>query len=191
MPYSYPQQISTLMEHIIRINPRSLLDVGCGLGVYGFLSRIHLEQYDLFDENFDVERNKNWKRRIDCIEGFPRYIKCWHEWAYDNIYLGDLMGVLDKLLLRGDRYELSICIDVIEHFTKEEGFQLLDKLEAVSEAVIVSTPKEFFEQEIEQNPLENHKSLWHPEDFTQRGYIIVEHPLSLIALREKSHPSSS
>ncbi len=189
MPYSYPQQISTIIEQILRINPMSLLDVGCGLGVYGFLSRIHLEQYDLFDENFDVARNPNWKRRIDCIEGFPRYIKCWHEWAYDNIYVGDIIEFLNRLSLRREIYDMAICIDVIEHFTREEGFLLMDRLESISKAVLISTPKEFFEQSIEQNPLEDHKSLWYPEDFTSRGYVIVEHPLSLIAVRE-TQPSS-
>ncbi len=186
MPYSYPEQISTILRAILDVNPYSLLDVGCGLGVYGFLSRIHLEQDNLFDENFDVARNPNWKRRIDCIEGFPRYIKCWHEWAYDNIYVGNAVEVLDRLLQTGKSYDMSICIDVIEHFTKEEGYELLAKLEKVSKSVLISTPKEFFEQYIEQNPLEDHKSHWTEEDFTNRGYRIIQHPLSLIALLDRS-----
>jgi 16S rRNA G1207 methylase RsmC len=37
------------MQIVLRENPMSLLDVGCGMGIYGFLCRIYLEQTDLFN----------------------------------------------------------------------------------------------------------------------------------------------
>lgn len=101
MPYSNVEQITPVMTELLRINPQKLLDVGCGLGVYGFLSRIQLDLY--FDESFYTKLFRKfrpgkiqWKTTIDAIEGFEDYLDYIPHWVYDNIFIEDVRTALGK-----------------------------------------------------------------------------------------------
>ena len=70
MPFSFSSQISTIVQYIEQLNPASLLDVGVGMGQYGFLSRINLENINLFqiDDDQATQRPRDeWRVRIDGI----------------------------------------------------------------------------------------------------------------------------
>ena len=51
MPFSQSSQISTIVQYIEQLNPTSILDVGVGMGQYGYLARINLENIHLFEIN--------------------------------------------------------------------------------------------------------------------------------------------
>ena len=79
MPYSNIEQITPIMQEIVRRQPKSMLDAGCGLGIYGMLARVQLDLY--FDESFYLKlfrehrADKRWEGvRIDAIEGFQDYV---------------------------------------------------------------------------------------------------------------------
>ena len=55
------------MTIINALQPRSILDVGCGFGKYGMLLREYL---DVWHERYDKER---WQVRIVGIEAFEQY----------------------------------------------------------------------------------------------------------------------
>ena len=73
-----------------------------------------------------------------------------------------------------ETYDLAIFGDVIEHFEKEKGHEVLKKLFEHTDNIIISTPNGFLPQGAwADNEREVHKSGWTIEDF--KDYTVVEH----------------
>ncbi|MBS0425185.1 MAG: hypothetical protein JSR71_12375 [Proteobacteria bacterium] len=144
-----------------------------------------MENVNLFEIDGPNARQRSrdqWKIRIDGIEGFAGYITAVHEYSYTNLYIGEALKLLSRL---GDKiYDLVLAIDILEHFDKEQGVIFLKECQRVCKgSVLVSTPKEFIEQEVQANPLENHRSHWTEEDFKLCGFdYFLPDSLSLIAI---------
>ena len=175
MPFSQSSQISTIIGFIEKVNPLSMLDVGIGMGQYGFLARNNLEQINLFSVEGPLASQKSkqeWRVRIDGIEGYATYLTPVHEYAYNRIMIGEALELLREV---GDNtYDLVLAVDILEHFTKPDGLIFLSELKRITrQAVLVSTPKEFHSQEIEANPYENHRSHWTDEELTQEEYCEI------------------
>jgi hypothetical protein len=172
MPFSQSSQLSAIMGYIEQSNPRSLLDVGVGMGQYGFLSRTNLEFLNLFEVNGDEGRQRpkeQWKVRIDGIEAYETYITPVHEYVYNTLHIGNALDILPTI--ENNQYEMVIAIDILEHFEKAEGLHFLEALKRVSSGqVLISTPNEFHPQEIEANPFENHRSYWSREALSSAGF---------------------
>lgn len=178
MPFSQSSQISAIVQFIEGEKGRkgeqeqfALLDVGTGMGQYGFLARTNLEHINLFEVNGSHARRKDrseWKILIDGIEVFEKYITPVHEYAYNNIFVGNALEILPTLT---QKYDLVLAIDILEHFDKEAGIEFIRCLKSVSSgSVLISTPKEFIPQEVEANPYENHRSLWSLEELNALGF---------------------
>jgi len=174
MPSSVVSQISTIMQIVMASRPRSVLDIGVGFGKYGFLCREYLELWD------GREKYGQWQHRIDGIEAFAEYVLPLHNMIYDNLYVGDARDILPKLTTK---YGLILLIDVIEHFTLEEGQKLLDICQQMSDACLVSTPLACSDQgEAFGNPYETHRSQWTTNQFERfDNKIFAPDPGSLIA----------
>jgi 2-polyprenyl-3-methyl-5-hydroxy-6-metoxy-1,4-benzoquinol methylase len=174
MPFSQSSKLSTIVGFMETAQPESILDIGTGFGQYGFLARTNIEHFNLFEVNGAVARKREkseWNIVIDGIEAFKDYITPVHEYAYNNIYVGDAMDLLPTLTRR---YDLVLAIDILEHFNKDDGRLFIELLKKVcSGFVLVSTPKEFIEQHIEANPYENHRSCWTPADLQACGFTTV------------------
>ncbi|MDD3517118.1 MAG: hypothetical protein PHQ14_02125 [Chromatiales bacterium] len=172
MPYSNAQQITPIMEEVRRIRPRRMIDVGCGLGVYGMLCRVQLDLYD--DESFDKklfrngERYKRWDTVIDAIEGFEDYLEFIPRWAYDDILIEDVRTALPKL--PDAKYDIALALAIIEHLSKQDGIEFVRQLQRISRSVIVSVPKNVMPQEVAGNDFETHRSQWSQEDFLALGF---------------------
>ncbi len=161
MPTSQHQQISTIVDLIILLNPQSVLDVGVGFGKYGVLCREYLELWD------GREEYHRFRRRIDGIEIFPDYLTPLHTFIYNTMYTGDAQTVIDKLR---EKYDLVLLIDVLEHLPKQEGRLLIKKLLSKHRGVIISTPKDIGDQqEVFENAHEAHLSQWSRREFAQFG----------------------
>ncbi|MGH9124825.1 MAG: class I SAM-dependent methyltransferase [Acidimicrobiales bacterium] len=145
-----------MIDHIVRLQPTRVLDIGPGYGKWGFLVR---EALDFMPGRLAPER---WQVTIDGVDAFP-YASPILDWVYDKVTLGSALDVVDGL--RG--YDLVILGDVIEHFEKRDGFRLLRALLAHNKNVLISTPFDFFEQEIADNPYEQHLSCWCEADFSE------------------------
>lgn len=182
MPFSQSSQLSSIVGFLETAQPESILDVGTGFGQYGFLARTNIEHFNLFEVNGPIARKRErseWKIVIDGIEAFKDYITPVHEYAYNNIFIGDAMDVLPTL---SRRYDVVLAIDILEHFDKDQGRQFIELLKQVcSGSVLVSTPKEFIEQHIEANPYEDHRSCWSFADLQACGFTtVLENPESWI-----------
>ncbi|HXT39939.1 MAG TPA: class I SAM-dependent methyltransferase [Candidatus Angelobacter sp.] len=162
MPSSRPNTIPTVIHLVRQLRPKSILDVGVGFGKWGHLFR---EYTDINEAEQDPTRyrRKNWRVRIDGIEGHAAYLTPMHRYLYDRIHIGDAGELMKKL----PRYDLVFMGDIIEHFEKRAGLRLLrDALKKAGKAVIVTTPKyETGQADLCANELERHRSLWSAKDF--------------------------
>lgn len=175
MPFSQTSQLTPIVGWVEQYKPRSVLDIGIGMGQYGFLLRTKLEALNLFHIEGDkgwLRPREEWQVRIDGIEGFAGYITPVHDWAYNKVMIADALECLATL--PDNSYELLIAIDILEHFDKDEGLRFLAQLRRVaSKAALISTPKDFYEQHVEANPLEDHRSHWSEEDLQGAGFAEV------------------
>lgn len=173
MPSSHPSQLTGIVELITLTHPTSVLDIGIGFGKYGFLAREYLELWD------GRERYDDWTVRIDGIEAYADYVTPAQEFVYNEIYVGNAVKVLPTLT---GRYDLILLIDVLEHFSQEEGAQILRSCEDKGRNVIVSVPKVLSPQGAAfGNPYETHRFHWMKKHFKEKkDHFFVPDTRSLI-----------
>jgi hypothetical protein len=159
VPHSSHDALTAVMQYVVRLQPRRVLDIGPGYGKWGFLVR---EALDFMDGRHEPHE---YAVTIDGLEAFD-YKSPLHDWVYTSIRQGDMRLVAPEL----PAYDLVIMGDVIEHVSKEDGLAVLRALLAKSKNVIVATPDAFFNQEVLDNPYEQHLSLWQREDFREWPY---------------------
>lgn len=142
MPTSFRENIPLILLEIERINPKSILDIGFGRGKYGFLTREYYENI-----------------KVDGLEVFPQYITPLQRNIYGKIYEGNVFE------MEIPQYDLYLLIDIVEHWNKEEGHKLIQKLLTMGK-VLVSTPRSVGEQgAVYGNEWERHISEWGGYDF--------------------------
>ena len=175
MPTSHHDQVNEVLDLIIATNPTKMLDIGVGFGKYGFLAREYLELSDGRDVYGD------WTRQIDGIEGFEEYITPLQRQIYSNIHIGNVLVIIDSI---ETQYDLIILIDVLEHFTYEQGLVLLEKLANKSKYLIVSTPRVVTEQEDAfNNVYETHRFEWKRRHLKKyKSYAFIKNTYSHICL---------
>jgi SAM-dependent methyltransferase len=71
-------------------------------------------------------------------------------------------------------FDVVVASHVIEHLTRDDGFELLRKIEKLARRLIyIETPLGFVEQgALNGNPFQRHLSGWFPMDFESRGYTV-------------------
>ncbi|MEF9426871.1 MAG: GNAT family N-acetyltransferase [Candidatus Mariimomonas ferrooxydans] len=156
----------------MNLKPKTILDVGCGLGIYGALCRIYLEGENLYDrKNLRWNKKENWSVKINCIEGFEKYITDLHKSVYNEIFVSDVQKILKKT---GDNsYDAVLAIDILEHFRKEDGIIFIKELQRTGKNVILATPVKDIRQVVPENPLEDHLSLWNSEELKSLNFRIL------------------
>ncbi len=136
----------------------SILDVGSGTGAL-------LERYEAaVVVGLDIHRPYLLHRKYTSPCIIPIHANASH---------------IDKLFLPGT-FSAVTLIDSLEHFTMEEGIELLRKAEIIaSNRVVVFTPRGFFPQEetdhfhLQGEYYQRHWSGWEPEDFMKLGYSVT------------------
>lgn len=160
MPVSTPVHISHCLERIIPLAPRSVLDIGCGFGLWGFLCREYLDVW-----NGRVQPAQ-WEVRIDGIEMFEPYIQPHQRALYTGILIEDVRQAVRHI----EEYDLIIAGDVIEHLDKRDGEAVLDCLyEKARMALMINIPlgAGWNHPEMHGNPGELHRSQWNEEDLVR------------------------
>lgn len=155
MPSSRYGSIPFVLDLVIKMQPKSILDCGIGFGKWGVLFREYL---DIWKVNKPFQERVT---RIDGVEIFSEYENSvWK--VYDNIYTGNIIDLIPELSVH--KYDLLFMGDVIEHLDKEEGKNLLKELSY--NHIIVITPLHVLKQEtVYNNQYETHKSEWRYQDF--------------------------
>lgn len=166
MPSSRPVTIPYVLGIVSQLRPRSILDVGVGFGKWGYLFR---EYADIAPSEHDPQRyaKAGWQVRIEGIEGHAGYLHPASQYVYDRIHVGDALEVLAGL----GEYDVIFIGDVIEHFDLDAGRRLIaEARERAAKALILTTPKyHTHQQELCDNPLEVHRSLWTTAEFRAQG----------------------
>lgn len=158
MPISDSSVIPSVLKVVSTAKPSSVLDVGVGWGRYGALFRFALESgYP------DISNKSKWAIKIDGVEVFDDYIGDIQKSVYNNIHIGAIEEVLDKI----ENYDVVFLGDVIEHLEKKLARAVLDRLLLASNKfVMVVTPNGSYEQHaVYGNEKEEHVSEWGVEDF--------------------------
>lgn len=143
------------MDVILARQPRSVLDIGCGWGKYGFLLREYLDQ---------------WERQvtIDAVEGFPGYLdRSPAHKIYDEIHEGGFPDVEVP-----GHFDLVLMIDVLEHFTPDDGAAAVARALELGDAVVICTPVGYEQGAEFGNDLEIHRSSW-----TETALKTLGHPV--------------
>jgi len=122
------------------------------------MDREYLELWD-GREKYD---KKDWLRQIDGIEAFKEYITPVHNYICSNMYIAEAI----KILLKLDNYDLILLSDIIEHFDREKGEELLKLCKLKSSKLLIVTPYTVSPQkDAFNNPFEEHKYQWLHSDF--------------------------
>ena len=174
MPSSDHATISQIVEIIRKVNPKSVLDIGIGCGKYGMLIREYLDGHWTGGA---FHKKDTWKTVLVGMEVFGEYITPVHEYLYSEILVVDAYQYLKECNHLG-AFDLVLMGDVIEHFPKDQGKELIgiirDKWLSRKGHLIVSTPN--FQTQINNESLavfgnsnEVHRSRWTMDDFYNLG----------------------
>lgn len=129
-----------------------VLDVGCGLGEWGFLIRIRKRGYPYL-LGMDIWRP--YLRRVRPLG------------VYDEL----IQVRLPHIPLKEKSVDVSVACEVLEHLSKIGGYELMAELGRVTKkTIIVSTPINWPQGEVRGNPYEKHVTEWLLKDFARQGY---------------------
>jgi len=143
-----------VVERTVACAPKSILDVGCGWGRWGFLAREFLE---VWVRRF---RPEDWAVTIHGVDIHEGTWTPLHEYLYDQTFTADI-----RTWDPPQQYDLAICCDVVEHMTKPEAVAMLEKLMSVSAHVLVGVPLDFgLRPGFDSNPYEAHVAVWGEHD---------------------------
>lgn len=133
---------------------RCILDVGCGLG----LPMRCLRQLGLRSEVIGVDVCVRYLQRVKKLE------------IYDDLVLASAKC----LPFKKKSFDSLMCLQVLEHLTKRDGVTALGELSRVAETVIITTPVDFVEADVNPaNPYQKHLSGWVPRDMRHVGYKVT------------------
>jgi SAM-dependent methyltransferase len=151
------------------LEPRSVLDVGCGFGKYGVLLR---EYFDIWQERMDREE---WQLHLEGIEAFEKYHNPIHDYVYNKVYFAEAQKVFGQL----GQFDVVLIADVIEHLEKEEAVALVKQCFEHAPVTIISTPRAFYAQQaLNDNPYEMHRNHFTRADVPSSLHVRVIRAMS-------------
>lgn len=163
MPISSYTILPTLAHELHCRAPKTVLDLGIGLGMYGMIVRQYIDM-----------GVQPYKTKLIGVEVWDRYENpVWQ--LYDNIY----NITIEKFLERDKQtWDCIIIADVIEHFPKFEALKLIEELKTRLSGcgiLLLSTPAWFNPQGAEYgNKYETHLCLFEIRDLVEQGFKILK-----------------
>jgi hypothetical protein len=111
--------------------------------------------------------------RIVGVDGYEPSLKSAQDrGTHDEYHLADVRKVDE--LFGNRRFDACIALDVIEHLTKPDGWQMLAAMERLAtKRVVIFTPNGFVPQQSKNGDLQEHLSGWLPDEMRQRGYQVT------------------
>lgn len=163
MPISNIGSVENGIRLALKISPDSVLDVGFGFGMWGFLLREYLDVRRF--HTWKGLNSANWKVRVDGVDVFEKYVRTpGIEYLYDNLYAMPAAQLFRRLGQDGyaSSYDLVIFSHVLEHMPKDEGLFCIEKALATCGNVIIGLPIHDHEEKVLSfgNPHEAHSSEW-------------------------------
>lgn len=137
-----------LIDHVHRLAPNTILDVGAGGGKNGRMIR------------------QVYNCQIDAIEPTEEYIKENDlKSIYNNVYQTDIDGYIRNY--SQNNYDLVIFSDVLEHLYKNEVINYLDYFLYRSKWIVIIWPTNLLQNsDVRNNYYEIHKSNFYIKDLS-------------------------
>jgi len=114
--------INEIMEYIPS-EAKTIIDVGCGFGIHGFLLRtrrdLHLKRLVALDI---------WQPYLDFVKRFD---------IYDEIVKHDLLHL--PLPFTDNEFDVCLRTEVLEHLPKKAALKSLDEVERIANIIIITT----------------------------------------------------
>lgn len=160
---STARTIPYVIQWMQDLQPRSILDVGCGWGRWGVLAREVLELW------YHRYRPNQWEVHIQGVDINPFNWTPLHDYVYDRVYTDDIRRHAPEYA------ELVIATDVMEHMAKDEAWQTLEMLQRYSAYQIVGVPigPGWARGGFDNNPFEAHVSAWEFEELASKAVTSV------------------
>lgn len=162
MPIGCYAMVPSLAHHLCLHRPARVLDLGMGSGGNGCAVRQWLD--------LGV---RPWKTYLVGVEVWAEYRNPMWD-LYNLIVVDTIENYLNNLT---ETFDCVLLTDVIEHFCKPDGRQLLKRLRnavAPRGQLLVGTPAKFFAQgPVYGNRYEEHRSAWSRGDFEDLGFEVT------------------
>ncbi len=155
---SHPLEYDRFVLHEIPfLKSKSVLDLGTGHGIWGYLMRSEKEALDATIVGVDIHE--------------PYLAFCKNFRVYDNLVRADAKS----LPFAESVFDIVVAAEIIEHLPKAQGLFLLKEIERVCrEKIVITTPNGFWH--IRENPQcitsEAHLSGWSVSDLEACGYKV-------------------
>jgi glycosyltransferase involved in cell wall biosynthesis len=150
VPFSDNVFDEKLKEHIVKINPRTTLDVGSGAGKIGTICKNILPN-----------------SIIESIESTTEYVEKYElNKKYDKVYNLTVQDYVNQHA--SNRYDLVIFGDILENFFRSEAMDYLDYFLYRSKWVIAVWPTNLPQDAWEGNHFEIHKSNFKISELTEK-----------------------
>ena len=113
------------------------------------------------------------KRRIYSI-GVDAFAPAVKKSKKAGIHSKYVKADIAKIKINSKSVDCVIAIDVLEHLSKEDGLELISKMEgAARKGVVIFTPNGFLHQhEFDKNKWQIHKSGWSVDELRKMGYSV-------------------
>lgn len=176
MPTSKPLALNHICNYILNQQPRRVLDIGIGFGKWGFLAR---EYTDIWQQRI---KPPQWRTTIHGVEAYAEYITPASSYVYDDIFIGNAIEIIKTL----DRYQLIICVAMLEHLEKNQGLAFLSDCKQKADVCFFALPvaTSLKAGRHNPNPYERHKSQWKREELAQFGKVTVLKTQFMLEIRD-------
>ena len=148
MKITWIQPYYDLILYHVPIDTESLIDVGSGYGVFGYI----------------LSKARDIKRLIS-IEPFDYTTSHYneqHKMTWGEYYKTD-----------PDPVDVIVSTEMIEHLTKEDALLFLQQVKKKAKTVIIATPFKFSDQDAyDDNDYQKHKCVLTVKDFEDHGYKV-------------------
>jgi hypothetical protein len=169
MPSSAIENVPPIANEIHRLQPKSIVDLGIGFGLYGAVTR------QILDGIWGRCRSEQWQANIIGVEIWEAYRNpCWQ--TYNAVSIGDYR----TFPVRG--WDLVLMIDSLEHLEPEEGRCFLAGLVERNKHIIVSVPNGPMPQAdpVYGNAYERHLTTFYGREFDAHKHTVLHRGLCLV-----------
>lgn len=151
---------SYVAQQVREIGPRRVVDFGAGLGKMGRLCR------ELLGDEAALVAVEGFERTAETLRAMNLYNRVDHAL------------IQDWLRANTERFDLAIFGDVLEHLTRKQAFEALNRALAVAANVIINIPLRNLHQDCDDNPLELHRGYFTDRCFDARYVLREKHVAS-------------
>jgi hypothetical protein len=150
MPHSATTFDHILQDHIVKLNPNTILDVGAGSGKNGKLIRA-----------------TGYSNTLECLEPTEKYVSEFKlSEIYNTVHPYNIQDFVNKQYKF--QYDVVVFGDVLEHLFRSQVVDYLDYFLYKSKWIIVLWPNNMPQDDHGNNPYEIHKSNFTLNDLTEK-----------------------